>query len=98
MGSTLDRPNVFDFDIALSDSDLSASNHKITKIDIVKDGGMVAESFSPTPAFSVSWSPTIHDSTNKFFFVRVWNAGGGDAPGANPANPVAWLAPVWTGR
>ena len=98
MGSTLDRPNVFEFDIAISDPDSSAPNHKITKIDIVKDGGVVAESFSPTPAFSLNWSPTIHDSTNKFFFVRVWNAGGGDAPGANPANPVAWLAPVWTGR
>jgi hypothetical protein len=98
MGSTLDRPNVFDFDIAVSDSDLSASNHKITKIDIVKDGGVVAQTYSPAPALSVKWSPTIHDSTNKFFFVRVWNASGGDAPGANPANPVAWLAPVWTGR
>jgi hypothetical protein len=45
-----------------------------------------------------TWRPTISDATNKFFFVRVWNAGGGDAPSANPAQPVAWLAPVWTGR
>jgi hypothetical protein len=33
-----------------------------------------------------------------YFFVRVWNAGGGDAPKANPDHPVAWLAPIWTGR
>ena len=46
----------------------------------------------------VRWSPTIQDTTNKYFFIRVWNAGGGDAPGADPAKPIAWLAPVWTGR
>jgi hypothetical protein len=40
---------------------------------------------------------TIDDSSSKFFFVRIWNAGGGDAPGVDPGNPVAWLAPVWTG-
>ena len=32
------------------------------------------------------------------WLVRVWNAGGGDAPGADPAKPVAWLAPVWIDR
>jgi hypothetical protein len=30
--------------------------------------------------------------------VRVWTARGGDAPQADAAKPVAWLAPVWTGR
>ena len=98
MGSTLNRPNVFEFDIALSDPDTDKPQDKITKVDIVKDGGAVAETHSPAPGFSVKWSPTIKDATNRYFFVRVWNAGGGDAPGANPAKPVAWLAPVWTGR
>ena len=71
---------------------------KIVKIDIVKDGGVVAQTFTPAPAFSVRWSPNIHDATNRYFFVRVWNAGGGDAPGADPSKPVAWLAPVWIDR
>jgi len=98
MGSTLDRPDAFHFDIAISDPDTDKPGDKITKIDIVKDSGAVVEDYSPTPAYAVRWQPTIQDATNRFFFVRVWNAGGGDAPGANPANPVAWLAPVWTGR
>ena len=98
MGSTLDRPDVFKFDISISDPDTDKPQDKITKIDIVKDGGAVVQAYSPTPAYSVTWSPTIKDATNKYFFVRVWNAGGGDAAGGNPANPVAWLAPVWTGR
>jgi hypothetical protein len=98
MGSTLKRPEVFDFDISISDPDTDKPKDKITKIDIVKDGGAVVQVCKPTPAYAVTWSPTIKDATNKFFFVRVWNAGGGDAAGASPANPVAWLAPVWTGR
>lgn len=98
MGSTLNRPSVFKFDISVSDPDTNKAKDKITKIDIVKDGGVVVKPYSPAPAYSVTWSPTINDSTNKFFFVRVWNAGGGDAANANPATPVAWLAPVWIGR
>jgi hypothetical protein len=98
MGSTLERPGVFQFDIAISDPDTGKPQDKITRIDIVKAGGAVVETFKPTPAWSVRWSPTISDSTNRYFFVRVWNVGGGDAPGADPAKPVAWLAPVWTGR
>ena len=98
MGSTLNAPKVFEFAISVSDPDVNDPKDKIVKIDIVKDGGAVAKTYTPDPAFSVQWSPTIEDSTNKYFFVRVWNAGGGDVPGADPAKPVAWLAPVWTGR
>jgi hypothetical protein len=98
MGSTLDRPRTFKFEISVSDPDTNNPNDRITRIDIVKDGGAVAQLFSPAPAHAVTWSPTINDATNRYFFVRVWNAGGGDAPGAKASNPVAWLAPVWTGR
>ncbi|MBV9864644.1 MAG: CehA/McbA family metallohydrolase [Abitibacteriaceae bacterium] len=98
MGSTLSRPTSFNFAIAVSDPDTTNPADKITKLDIVKDGGAVVQTFSPTPAYSVTWTPTINDATSKYFFVRVWNAGGGDARDANPNKPVAWLAPVWTGR
>ena len=98
MGSTLDRPRAFNFDILVSDPDVSNPGDKITKIDIVGDGGAVVQSYSPDPAYSVEWKPVIQDETNRYFFVRVWNASGGDVPGADPAKPVAWLAPVWTGR
>ncbi len=98
MGSTLDRPGTLHFDITVSDPDTADPKNKITKIDIVKDRGVVAQEYAPAPDYSVHWTPVIEDSGSKYFFVRVWTAGGGDAPGADPANPVAWLAPVWTGR
>ncbi|MCL4402000.1 MAG: CehA/McbA family metallohydrolase [Acidobacteria bacterium] len=98
MGSTLKRPAEFKFDIAISDPDDGSPNDRITKIDIVKDGGIVVKEHTPAPGYSIRWTPTISDSAARYFFVRVWNAGGGDAPGADPAKPVAWLAPVWTGR
>jgi len=98
MGETLNRPSVLRFNIRVSDPDTNQPTDRITQIDIVKDGGAVAQSYSPAPAHSVTWSPTIKDGASKYFFVRVWNAGGGDAPGGSPDRPVAWLAPVWTGR
>ena len=99
MGSTLAQTNSYKFDIQISDPDTSEPKDKITRIEIVKDHGEVVQSYTPdTPGYNASWSPTITDSTSRYFFVRVWNAGGGDAPGANPAKPIAWLAPVWTGR
>jgi hypothetical protein len=98
MGSTLDSPTNFNFDISISDPDTNQPGDKITKIDIVKDGGTVVQTFHPTPAYFVQWNPIVHDATNRYFFVRVWNASGGDTAEADPAKPVAWLAPVWTGR
>ncbi len=98
MGSTLDLPAALKFDITVDDPDTDNPGDRITKIDIVKDGGAVVETYTPIPAHSIRWQPTVRDSTAKYFFVRVWNAGGGDAPGADPEKPVAWLAPTWTGR
>lgn len=93
MGSTLKAAGEYRFDIAVSNP-----KDQITKVDIVKDGGAIVQTYSPTPDNAVHWTPTITDAAAKYFFIRVWTASGGDAPGANPANPVAWLAPVWTGR
>ncbi len=99
MGSTLRGGNVFRFNILVNDPDTNNPDNKITRIDIVKDGGEVVQSYDvPTPSHSVRWSPIIHDADNRFFFVRVWNAGGGGLPKADPEKPVAWLAPVWIRR
>jgi hypothetical protein len=98
MGSTLNHPDTLRFDITVSDPDTSSAKDKITKIDIVKDHGEVVEEYKPEAGYSLHWTPTIKDAGSKYYFVRVWTAGGGDAPGADPNNPVAWLAPVWTGR
>jgi hypothetical protein len=99
MGSTLDRPSSFRFAIDVSDPDDADPLDRITRIEIVKTGGAVVDSYTPAPAAAiVHWAPTVEDGSAPYFFVRVFNAGGGDAPEADTAKPVAWLAPVWTGR
>jgi hypothetical protein len=98
MGSTLQGEKTFKFDISVSHPNSTHPRDMITKIDIVKDGGIVAQEYQGNPGHSLRWTPTIEDATAKYFFVRVWTIGGGDAPGADPAKPMAWLAPVWTGR
>jgi hypothetical protein len=97
MGSTLSSPSTFNFAITISDPDAA---DRITKIEIMKNNGtgavvVASQTFNST---SVTWNPTINDTTSKYFYVRIYNATGGDAPTANPVNPVAWLAPIWTGR
>jgi hypothetical protein len=98
MGSTLDRPTDFQFEIVLNDPDTHDPKDKITEIEIVKDGGTVVKTFTPPPSHDVTWKPLLHDEKANYFFVRVWSAGGVDAGKAKQTDPVAWLAPVWTGR
>lgn len=99
MGSTLDKPDTLKFDVTITDPDTDKPTDRITKLDIVKDHGEVADTYTPSPAaHSVTWQPTLHDTTSRYFFVRIYTAGGGDAPKPDPNKPVAWLAPVWTGR
>lgn len=99
MGSTLGRPSEFAFDIVVSDPDDDEPKDKITKIEILKDGGAIAESYTPgEPLAHVEWKPTLQDEASKYFYIRIYNTGGGDAKDADPTKPVAWLAPVWTGR
>ena len=58
MGSTLNRPNRFKFDIQISDPDTHEPKDKITKIEIVKDHGEVVKTYAPeTPGYSVTWKP-----------------------------------------
>ncbi|QKJ29626.1 hypothetical protein HQ865_07625 [Mucilaginibacter mali] len=101
MGSTLKGNGTYKFDIDINDPDTGNPDDKITKIDIVKDGGQVVQTYDvKIPVFAVKWSPEIKDATAKYFFIRIWSVGGGDAPKAKltPDKPMTWLAPVWTGR
>jgi hypothetical protein len=98
MGSTLHRETTFKFDILIADPDSSDPKQRITKIDLVKDSGAVVQQHEPAPGHSIRWTPVIEDATAKYFFVRVYTAGGGEAAGADRAKPMAWIAPVWTGR
>lgn len=99
MGSTLAKASAYAFDIRVSDPDTTEAGEKITRLDIIRDGGEVVETWMPPePSYSVHWTTTIADTKSHYFFVRVWNAGGGNAFNPDPTKPVAWLAPVWTGR
>ncbi len=95
MGSSISPEKSFKFDIKIEDPDTNNPLDKITKIEILKDGGEVVKVYEPEPSFSVKWTPTIQDPEASYFFVRVWNAGGGDHSDVDPKEAVAWLAPVW---
>lgn len=88
MGSTLSRPSTLEFAITVSDPDVG---DRITKIELLKDNGVLVQARTlATPQASVSWNPIITDTTSKYFFLRVYNEGS--------TTPMAWVAPVWTGR
>ncbi|RKH53197.1 DNRLRE domain-containing protein [Corallococcus llansteffanensis] len=88
MGSTLASPSTFNFNIQVSDADVG---DRISRIEILKDNGVVVQTFAPaTPQASVTWTPSLTDTTSRYFFLRVYNEGS--------TAPMAWIAPVWTGR
>ena len=97
MGSTLENPQIFNFDIHIEDPDTEDPSDKIIQVDIVKDNGEIVKTYKPDPSYSIHWNPTIEDSHADYFFIRVWDAGGGVSSTASN-KPIAWLAPVWTGR
>jgi hypothetical protein len=71
---------VFRFQIQVSDLARTIRKAKITKIDIGKDAGQVVETYQLSESStSISWSPEVRDADAHYFFVRVWNAGGGDS-------------------
>jgi hypothetical protein len=99
MGSTLNRPPSFRFDIDISDPDTGNPLDKFSKVDIVSDHGQVVQTYNPSePSYSIHWKPVLNDPSATYFFVRVWSVGGGDVPKPIPDQPMTWLAPVWTGR
>jgi len=95
MGSTIPHQKTFKFEIMIEDPDTNNPLDRITKIEILKDGGEVVKTYEPEPSFSVKWTPTIQAPDASYFFIRVWNAGGGDHADVDPKEAVAWLAPVW---
>jgi hypothetical protein len=83
MGSTLSSPSTFNFDITVS------ADTAFDSIEIVDDSGIdtpvLTTSVSGT---SKTWTPTLNNTTSKYFYVRVVRAG----------VRTAWSAPIWTGR
>lgn len=101
MGSTLSPATEYKFEIQITDPDRSVAEDKITKIEIIRDNGEIALVHEPTASHSVIWKPVLKDESSKYFFIRIYSNGGSDVSkdkASDPLKPIAWLAPVWTGR
>jgi len=98
MGSEIPMASSYQFDIFIEDPDSQDPMDLITAVDIVTDDGKVVASYSGPAGYRLQWKPVLRADNKHFYFVRVWNAGGGDAPKADSSKPVAWLAPVWPSK
>ena len=86
MGSDIEKASKYKFDINVNEPDTDNPEQKITKIEVVTEGGEVVAS-SDFDAYSVNWKPQV-SGDNAYYFVLVYNASRTDGP-------VAFVAPVW---
>lgn len=98
MGSTIPSAKTYRFKININDPDINDASDKITKLDIITDSGKIAKTYTTKGEYTVTWNVSLPDEGSTYYFVRVWNAVGGDAKNADAKKPVAWLAPVWINR
>lgn len=87
MGSVVTPAARYAVSVAVTDPDTLVAADRITKLEIVSDGGVVAASRNVN-GHSVTWSPTVSSSTARYYWLRVTTGDG----------VTAWTAPVWTGR
>lgn len=90
MGARLDRPTTIRFDVIIDDPDTDDPAQRITRVDIVgADDRVILSTPFAEPLHHVEWSTTFV-AIEKYYYLLVYNASS-DAP-------VAYSAPVWTGR
>ena len=87
MGSTLSPRTRYTVAATVSDPDVLVAGDRVTRLDLVSDGGAVVAS-KAVNAHSVSWSLPVTSATARYYFLRVTTGDG----------VTAWTAPVWTGR
>jgi len=87
MGSIVTPSARYTVSVSVTDPDSLAVGDKVTKLDLVSDGGAVVAA-KKVSGHSVTWAPSVTSSTARYFYLRVTTADG----------PTAWTAPVWTGR
>ena len=89
---------MYHFDIAIEQPDTTRPQDRITKIDIVKDRGAVAQEYTPAPGYAVRWTPSIEDTGGKYFSCGFGRRAA--AMRREPIRPTRWRGwlPVWTGR
>jgi hypothetical protein len=92
MGSNLSAPaSEYIASIHIEDPDVD-SNDEITRVDIITDFGVVAETMEFFDT-TVDWTITLDGGESRYFYVRVITES--NVPGE--AGPTAWSAPIWTG-
>lgn len=82
LGSTLSSPSTFNFNITVT------ADTAFDSIEIVGSSSINAVLSTTVNGTTKTWTPTLTDTTNKYFYVRVVRAG----------IRTAWTAPIWTGR
>lgn len=87
MGSILSPRTRYTVAATVSDPDVLVAGDRVTRLDLVSDGGAVVAS-KAVNAHSVSWSLPVTSATARYYFLRVTTGDG----------VTAWTAPVWTGR
>ena len=94
MGSILADLGVTTYTASIQIEDPDGLGDEITLVEIISDGGEVAESIV-TSGTSVDLTVDFASDDARYFFVRVTTASPleGEEPGV-----TAWTAPVWTGR
>jgi len=86
MGSVLSNPTSLSCTIRVTDPDMSDTNDRVTKIEIVGENGSLirAKEFS---AHTVSWNVSLVP-TQKYYLVQIYTADKTDGP-------TACSAPIW---
>jgi hypothetical protein len=90
MGSEIDPAKKYGFDIQISDPDTDDPTNRITKVEIVGEGGKVIAS-RQFDSHDVKWRTSLAAGAQPYYFVLVYNA-------ARESSPVAYAAPVWIAK
>ena len=104
MGSTLDSPDIFNFQIEMSTPPLQ-HDERVRRIQILRDhaGGkdeveVVAEALFDGEKDEIVWKPVIRDSSARYFFLRIHHDNDMTDDGNFKPHGSTLSAPVWTGR
>lgn len=84
MGSQLKNPEKLNFSININDPDVSDSTQKISKIDIISNGGVVAAT-KTFDSHNVDWNFELNPNYS-YYYVKVTQAN----------KDISVTAPIWT--
>lgn len=86
MGAEIGSPNSVTFDIDVQDPDTAVTGDRVTKVEIIGEGGVLLDSQSFS-SHSATWSPSVAAGDNSYMLVRVFTD--------ERSQPTALAAPVW---